>query len=207
MRTVAESKIEKTIDEIREYIDTCKTVPLMGGKIMVNKDELDELLDELEENVPEEVRKSRDIVSKYDEIISEAETQAKRKLDETGNEIKNMLSENEILLQAYAQADEVVAQAAAQAQQIINSAHYEAEAIKGDMNQYLDSMLQKVENIITSAIQTNDRKFRDMQSNLDEYYQVILSNRQELVGNASDNNTDGDGTIGGATGEINIDMM
>lgn len=41
------SKIEQIITEIEEYIDNCKFQPLSTSKIIVNKDDIDELLAEL----------------------------------------------------------------------------------------------------------------------------------------------------------------
>ena len=41
------SRIEQLIDEIEEYIDNCKYQPLSNSKIIVNKDEIDDLLREL----------------------------------------------------------------------------------------------------------------------------------------------------------------
>ncbi len=37
------SRIEQLINEIEEYIDSCKFQPLSTTKIIVNKEELDEL--------------------------------------------------------------------------------------------------------------------------------------------------------------------
>ena len=39
------SRIEQLIDEIEEYIDSCKYQPLSTTKILVNKEELEELPD------------------------------------------------------------------------------------------------------------------------------------------------------------------
>ena len=41
------SRIEQLIDEIEEYIDSCKYQALSNTKIIVNKEEIDELLREL----------------------------------------------------------------------------------------------------------------------------------------------------------------
>ena len=41
------SRIEQLITEIEEYIDSCKFQPLSTTKIIVNKEELDELLDRM----------------------------------------------------------------------------------------------------------------------------------------------------------------
>ena len=50
------SRIEQLIDEIEEYIDNCKYQPLSNSKIIVNKDEIDDLLRELRQKTPEEIK-------------------------------------------------------------------------------------------------------------------------------------------------------
>ena len=41
------SRIEQIIDDIEEFIESCKYQPLSTAKIIVNKEEMDELLREL----------------------------------------------------------------------------------------------------------------------------------------------------------------
>ena len=50
------SRIEQLINEIEEYIDSCKFQPLSTTKIIVNKEELDELLVELRLRIPDEIK-------------------------------------------------------------------------------------------------------------------------------------------------------
>ena len=51
------SRMEQIIEEIEEYIDNCKYQPLSSTKIVVNKDELEELLTELKMKTPEEIKR------------------------------------------------------------------------------------------------------------------------------------------------------
>ena len=51
------SRIEQLIDEIEEYIDNCKYQPLSNSKIIVNKDEIDDLLRELRQKRLSGIRK------------------------------------------------------------------------------------------------------------------------------------------------------
>ena len=51
------SKIEQIIDEIEEYIDNCKPHNFSSSKIVVNRDEIDELLTELRMKTPEEIKR------------------------------------------------------------------------------------------------------------------------------------------------------
>ena len=51
------SRIEQLIDEIEEYIDSCKYQPLSNTKIIVNKNEMDMLLRELRSKTPDEIKR------------------------------------------------------------------------------------------------------------------------------------------------------
>lgn len=52
------SKMEQIIEEIEDYIDGCKPSPISRNKILVNREQLEELLSEL---VQRPLRRSRDI--------------------------------------------------------------------------------------------------------------------------------------------------
>ena len=58
------SKIEQLIDEIEDYIDSCKPTLLNNNNIIVNKEEIDELLRELRMTTPEEIKRCQKIISK-----------------------------------------------------------------------------------------------------------------------------------------------
>ena len=57
------SRIEQIISEIEEYIDGCKFQPLSNSKIIVNKEELEELLTELRMKTPDEIKRYQKIIS------------------------------------------------------------------------------------------------------------------------------------------------
>ena len=70
------SRIEQIIGEIEEYIDKCSFQPLSKTKIIVNKEELDELLVELRLRIPDEIKKYQKIISNQDAILSDAHSKA-----------------------------------------------------------------------------------------------------------------------------------
>ena len=72
------SKIEQIIDEIEEYIDNCKPHNFSSSKIVVNRDEIDELLTELRMKTPEEIKRYQKIISNQEAILADAK--AKRQL-------------------------------------------------------------------------------------------------------------------------------
>ena len=49
------SRIEQLISDIESYIDNCKYYPLSNVKIIVNKEQLEDMLTELRLKTPEEI--------------------------------------------------------------------------------------------------------------------------------------------------------
>lgn len=70
------SRMEQIIEEIEEYIDNCKYQPLSSTKIVVNKDELEELLTELKMKTPEEIKRYQKIISNKEAILADAQAKA-----------------------------------------------------------------------------------------------------------------------------------
>ena len=78
------SRIEQLISEIEEYIDSCKFQALSNSKIIVNKEEMEELLVELRMRIPDEIKKYQKIISQQETILSDAQAQSESIHDRTG---------------------------------------------------------------------------------------------------------------------------
>lgn len=70
-------KVEDLIIELREVIDDAKTLPLSGGKSVIDADHIKEILDDIEETLPQEVRQAKAIVADRAQIISDAKKRAR----------------------------------------------------------------------------------------------------------------------------------
>ena len=174
------SKIEQLIDEIEEYIDSCKPQFMSSTNIIVNKDEIEELLRELRMRTPEEIKRYQKIISNKEAILNDARTKAENMISEATAQTTELVSEHEIMQQAYEQANAVVSDATAQAQAILDNATMEANALKSAAMQYMDDMLAHLENVITSASQTAATHYDNLLGSLNQYQEIIQSNRSEL---------------------------
>ena len=67
------SRIEQIIQEIEEYVDSCKFQPLSTTKIVVNKEEIEEYLRELRLKTPDEIKRYQKIISNKDAILEDAQ--------------------------------------------------------------------------------------------------------------------------------------
>lgn len=201
------SKIEKMIDEIEEYIENCKSPVFQSGKIICDKEEMEELLAELKKSAPEEIAQVRKIVANKDAILNDAKQKAELIIKDAANQTTQILSEHQIMLQAYEQADEIVASATGQAQQILDKATIEANQVRDAAMAYTDKIMADIENLLIATMEANSERFEGLQGSLDHYYQIVRSNRSELNGTANNAQGDGGAVASGATGEINLDMI
>ena len=163
------SRIEQLIDEIEDYIESCKPKFMSSTEIIVNKDEIDELLRELRMKTPDEIKRYQKIISNKEAILNDAKAKAEA-----------LINEHEIMQQAYAQANEVVTMASKQAQEILDNATIEANELKSQAMQYMDDMLAHLENIISASTQQASSNYDTLIGNLNQYRDIIQSNRSEL---------------------------
>jgi RNase adaptor protein for sRNA GlmZ degradation len=175
------SKIEQIIEEIEEYINSCKYQPLSNTKIVVNKEEIDELLTELRLKTPDEIKRYQKIINNKEAILADAQAKADAIIAQATVHTNELINEHEIMQQAYAQANEVVLIATNQAQDILNKATMDANNIRYGAIQYTDDMLANLQGIISHSINTSTAKFENLAKSLQDCYDIVNANRVELV--------------------------
>lgn len=193
------SKIEQIIDEIEAYIDNCKNQPFSTEKIIVNKGELVEMLSELRLKTPEEIKKYQKMLNNKEAILNDARERADAMLQETTQHIEELVSEHEIMQQAYKQANDVVDEATNQAQQILDSATNDANNIRTGAIQYTDDCLANIQSILTSGMQELTNRYNQMMQALSMSLDMVNANRAEL--NGADESDDAE------YGDIDVDTV
>lgn len=174
------SKIEQLIDEIEDYIASCKYKTLSNTQIIVNKDEIDSLLRELKMKTPDEIKRYQKIISNKEAILNDAREKASALIQEATNQTNELINEHEIMLQAYEQANEVVTLASSQAQEILDSATIEANQLRASAVQYTDDLLAHVEDIVSHYIKSSGAHYDAFMDSLKECYETVRANRAEL---------------------------
>lgn len=174
------SRIEQLIDEIEEYIDSCKYKALSNTHIIVNKEEIDELLRELRMKTPDEIKRYQKIISNKEAILNDAKEKAEELINKATIHTNELINEHEIMQQAYAQANEVVTLATQQAQEILDQATMEANSMRASATQYTDDILGNVENIISHAIDTAASRYDNLVTSLNQCNEIVRANRTEL---------------------------
>ncbi len=174
------SRIEQLIDELEEYIESCKPKFMSNSEIIVNKDEIDELLRELRMRTPDEIRRYQKIINNKEAILNDARAKAKTLIEEATVHTNELISEHEIMQQAYAQANGIIATAARQAQEILDKATTEANELRTQASRYTEERLAEMESIVLSAIQTSSAHYESLLGSLGQYRDLIQSNIRAL---------------------------
>ena len=139
------------LEQMEEIIESGAGIPFSGGKCVVNRDEMLEIIQEIRLRLPDDMKQAKRIVEEKARIITEAKQEAENILDNAESRIAALVDEHEITKKAYEQAEV-----------IISNAKKNAREIRLGTREYADNILGKVEEI------------------LDETLDIIKMNRQEL---------------------------
>ena len=174
------SRIEQIIEEIEEYIDSCKPQTFSSSKIIVNREEIGELLNELRVKTPEEIKRYQKIISNKEAILADAQAKADEIIERAQIKTDELVSEHQIMQQAYAQANEVVMIATKQAQEILDNATNDANSIRMGAMQYTDDILRNLENTISHSLEAAKVRHDSYLSSLQGFLDIVTANRAEL---------------------------
>ena len=173
------SRIEQLISEIEEYIDSCKSQALSKSKIIVNKEEMEELLVELRMRIPDEITKYQKIISQQQTILNDARSQSDAMLSEAKAQADAMIAQateqaNSMVSQASEEANSMVAQANEQTTEMINEheimqrAYSHAEEVISQANiqaqAIVDAAVNDANNLRQGSIQYTDDMLRSLQT-------------------------------------------
>jgi len=175
------SKIEDIIDEIEAYIDDCKPSAFSTNKIIVNKDELESLLQELRTKTPDEIRKYQRMIANREQILADAKAKADDIISQAQVQTNELVSEHQIMQQAYAQANEVILIAQKNAQEKIDRATEDANNIRMGAIAYTDELLANIQSILANSIETTKTRTDTFLSTMQVYLDTVDANRASLV--------------------------
>lgn len=175
------NRIEQLIEDIYEFVESCKMQPLSQTKVIVPKDELYDLLDELRLRTPDEIKRYQKIIANRDAIIADAEEKAATIQTDAKEKAKSLINENEIMQQAYYQANEMVSNANAQAEAVLKSANEDADQIRAGALAYANEILSEVERVLVNAYDSARTKSEALVSSLKGNLDIVVQNKKELM--------------------------
>ena len=141
----------KLLEELENVIDRAPEVPFSNKK-MVDKDEIERLIDAINQSLPNELESARRIVADKERILLDAEKKADDTIAQAKDYIARITEESELVKQAHARANEVG-----------TSANHSAEELRSSSITYATDVLKYVE------------------TNMENMLDTLKKNRQSLI--------------------------
>ncbi|MDX1659671.1 MAG: hypothetical protein R3343_12690 [Nitriliruptorales bacterium] len=152
---VAAADLEGRLHQLEQMVAEAKAVPL-SASIMLNRAEIDGLIAEMRDAMPEELKQARWVVKEREEILQRAETEAERIVDDAQEHRSRLIAKTEVVKAANREADRIVEEARDQARQM----RLEAE-------DYVDAKLANFEVVLHKTLGAVERGREKLRGRLD----------------------------------------
>lgn len=140
--------IESLVDELDDMIEEAWTLPLSGGKSVLDADKVKRILEDIRLSFPKEIRQAKAIAADRNNIIDDAKKEAERIIRSAEEKAKAIVNKDEIVKEANAKANSMVIDAQKKSKEIIKAA-----------NEYVDDLMAKTDMILSESL-TEVRKAR-----------------------------------------------
>ena len=134
-------KVDDLILQLQDLINDAKQVPFSGGKVMVNSADVYDIIDQIQDSMPAEVRQAKNIVADRKQILAEANREAENTIRSAEERKKVMLNQNEIVREAQVKAKEIV-----------DDAKQKSTEIRKAASVYVDSIMKRTEESLSAQL-------------------------------------------------------
>lgn len=136
-----ERGIEEVISTLYELVQDARGLPLGADRCIVDRDKVLDLLDEISNQLPGELKQAKTIVQSRSEVINNAKREAENILRQAQAQAREMVTESEIYRQAQSEGEA-----------LINAAQEKIRELKQVTNEYVDDAMRRTEESISEAL-------------------------------------------------------
>ncbi len=122
--------VETMLENLEEILEEGMSLPLSGGKRMVDVDAARDIIDDIRVNMPREILQAKAIVQDRARIISKAKREAEDMVRSAEERSRKLLNR-----------EEIVRQAEEKAKIITSEANQQASQLRSTITKYCDNML------------------------------------------------------------------
>jgi cell division septum initiation protein DivIVA len=144
------------LHQLEEMIREAKSMPL-SSSALVNREEILEMLQDMQESLPEEVKQARWIVKDREELLSKARTDAEKIVDAAREEQLRM-----------ARKEAVVERAREEAERLLGEADDQVRSLRGEAEDYVDAKLAQFEIALRRILEESQHTARSLAKTLDQ---------------------------------------
>jgi hypothetical protein len=172
--------------QLDEMVREAKAMPL-SSSVLVNRDEVLDLIAEMQEAMPDEIKQARWIVKDREDLLAKARADAEALVEQArGDQLK------------MARQEAVMARATEEAERVLAEADERARAMRREAEEYVDAKLAQFEIALRRILEDSQTSSKALAKTLDQ----IEVGREKLrapgtvaaqeLGEATDREIDGD---------------
>ena len=143
--------VNELLDTIEDTLEESTSMPLSGGKRLVDVEKVRDYLDDIRANLPGELRQAQQIVNDRAQIVDTANAQAQAIVKKAEERARILVSDAEIVQAAQQRAAEITA-----------AAQSESRTLRQTVTDYCDNMLKTTE----EAMVENAAQVKNVRANL-----------------------------------------
>jgi cell division septum initiation protein DivIVA len=137
--------VEAKLHQLERLAAEAKAVPL-SASVMLNRAELDGVVADLRDALPDELTQARWVIKERDEILERAQADADRLLDDARTERDRLMSQQEVVRAADAEAERILA-----------TAREQARGLRLEAEDYVDAKLANFEVVLHKTLGAVER--------------------------------------------------
>ncbi len=134
------SDITEMIDVLFDMINEAKNVPLSGDKCMIERDRALDLIDDIRNQFPMELKEARKIMDNRADMLATAKREAEAIRQSAEDKARQLLAEDVIALQAKQRANEIIRQSEERSRELKRAAY-----------EYCEDALRRTEEAVAEA--------------------------------------------------------
>ena len=143
--------VNELLDTMEDTLEESTSMPLSGGKRLVDVEKVRDYLDDIRANLPGELRQAQQIVNDRAQIVDTANAQAQAIVKKAEERARILVSDAEIVKAAQQRAAEITA-----------AAQSESRTLRQTVTDYCDNMLKTTE----EAMVENAAQVKNVRANL-----------------------------------------
>ncbi len=126
--------IESLVDELDDMIEEAWTLPLSGGKSVLDAEKVKRILEDIRLKFPKEIRQAKAVVADRNKIIEDSKAEAEKIIRAAEEKAKAIVDKSEIVKEAQAKANEITSNAHKKSKEMIKVA-----------NEYVDDLMARTD--------------------------------------------------------------
>jgi len=153
--------ILQLIEELEDVIDDASTVPF-SKRVAIDPDEVFELIKEIRESLPEELRQAKWVNEERERIIKEADAQAQEIIQQAQKQASDSEAEIQRRFDALINEHSITKEATRMGETVVANAEKQAREIRQGIFAYVDEILANTQENLKDVLRELDNNRKEL---------------------------------------------